>query len=196
LNTLIIDNYDSFVYNLHQYVGELGGNPIVFRNDEITVKGVQELDPDRIILSPGPGNPSEKRYFGNCGDIISEIGKVTPLLGVCLGHQGIVHAFGGKIERAPVIMHGKTSNIKHDGESIYSGIPNPLLATRYHSLAARRESLPASLKLTSYSLEDDVVMGVRHREYPIEGIQFHPESILTSQGKNILGNFLERGITS
>ncbi len=128
MKTLIIDNYDSFVYNLHQYVGELGGNPIVFRNDEITVKGVQDLGPDRIILSPGPGNPSEKRYFGNCGEIISEIGKKTPLLGVCLGHQGIVHVFGGKIERAPVIMHGKTSNIKHDEESIYSGIPNPLLA--------------------------------------------------------------------
>ena len=195
MKTLIIDNYDSFVYNLHQYVGELGGNPVVFRNDEITAEGVRELDPDRVILSPGPGNPSEKRYFGNCSEIISEIGKETPLLGVCLGHQGIVHVFGGKIERAPVIMHGKTSSVRHDEKSIYSGIPNPLLATRYHSLAASRENIPSSLKLTAYSLDDNVVMGVRHREYPIEGIQFHPESILTSQGKGIINNFLERGLT-
>ncbi len=194
MRTLLIDNYDSFVYNLYQLVGELNGNPIVFRNDEITLAEAEKLNPDRIIISPGPGHPANPRSFGNCTPIIREMGRQIPILGVCLGHQGIVHVYGGKISRAPLLVHGKTSQIQHDGRSLYKGLPNPIVATRYHSLAAPADGLPEALQVTASSVGDGVVMGVRHREYPVEGIQFHPESILTRYGKRILRNFLREGV--
>jgi anthranilate synthase component II len=191
MKVLILDNYDSFVYNLAQYVGEIADKVVVKRNDEIDVAGVRELSPDRIIISPGPGNPSDTRYFGSCTTILREVSRETPTLGVCLGHQGIVHAFGGRIVRAKKLRHGKTSPIKHDGKGVLHGIKNPFEATRYHSLVAERKSLPKSLEVTAQSSDDNEIMGVRHRELPIEGIQFHPESILTEAGHRIIENFLE-----
>ena len=193
MKVLIIDNYDSFVYNITQYVGELGGTPTVFRNNEITAQEAEKLKPDRIILSPGPGTPSDTRYFGNSLAILQNLGTHVPTLGICLGHQGIVHAFGGEIVRAQKLMHGKTSFVRHDGRGIFQAVTNPLQATRYHSLVADLFSLPECLKPTAYSLDDCEIMGVRHTSYPIEGIQFHPESILTTEGKKILGNFLQGG---
>ena len=193
MNVLIIDNFDSFVYNITQYVGELGGTPTVYRNNEITAEEAERLKPDKIILSPGPGTPSDTRYFGNCLAILQKLGTHVPTLGICLGHQGIVHAFGGEIVRAQKLMHGKTSLIRHNDIGIFQSVANPLEATRYHSLVADPFSLPECLKPTAYSLDDCEIMAVRHREYPIEGIQFHPESILTREGKKILGNFLEGG---
>ena len=191
MRVLIIDNYDSFVYNLAQYVGEIADEVIVKRNDEITVEKAEELRPDRIIISPGPGTPTEARYFGNCTSIIRNLSSHVPTLGVCLGHQGIVHAFGGGIVRAKNVRHGKTSPIRHDGHGIFRKIPNPFNATRYHSLVAQRRSLPEVLEISAESLDDREIMGVRHRDLPIEGVQFHPESILTAQGRNIIANFLE-----
>ncbi|MBS7623548.1 aminodeoxychorismate/anthranilate synthase component II [Candidatus Bathyarchaeota archaeon] len=193
MRVLIIDNYDSFVYNIAQYIGELGGTPFVKRNDAVTSAEARRLKPDRIILSPGPGTPAEKRYFGSCQAILRDLSGQVPTLGICLGHQGIIHAFGGRIVRAQRLMHGKTSLIRHDGRGIFRDIPNPLEAARYHSLAADPFRLPECLRPTAYSLDDCEIMGVRHTKYPIEGIQFHPESILTSEGKRILGNFLEGG---
>lgn len=193
LKVLVVDNYDSFVYNLVQYVGELGGKPLVFRNDQLTLKRVLKLRPDRVILSPGPGTPENPRYFGVCSEIIRHLGPHTPILGVCLGHQGIIHVFGGRIVRAKRLMHGKTSMVKHDGKGVFRGVDNPFEATRYHSLAGDKSSIPGCLKVTAESLDDGEVMGVRHVEYPIEGVQFHPESILTSCGKLIIKNFLEGG---
>ncbi|NWG09436.1 MAG: aminodeoxychorismate/anthranilate synthase component II [Nitrososphaerales archaeon] len=195
MKVLIIDNYDSFVYNLVQYVGELGANPVVYRNDQLNLKKADTLSPDSIIISPGPGNPKDVKYFGICSSIIRNMGCKTPLLGVCLGHQGIIHTFGGRIVRANKIMHGKTSMIKHDGKGVLRSIKSPLRATRYHSLVGDRSSLPSCLKVTAESLDDKEIMGVRHTSYPIEGIQFHPESILTENGKKIIENFLngERG---
>lgn len=191
MRVLVIDNYDSFVYNLVQYVGELGAEPTVFRNDKISVDQVKKQSPDRIIISPGPGNPGDRRYFGICSDIIREVGPKTPLLGVCLGHQGIVQAFGGKIRCAARQMHGKTSLVKHDGRGIFRGVKNPIVGARYHSLVSTRESIPTCLEISAESLDDKEVMAVRHLNYPINGIQFHPESILTTDGKSILKNFLD-----
>jgi anthranilate synthase component 2 len=191
MKVLVIDNYDSFVYNLVQYVGELGANPVVFRNDQISLIQVKKQSPDRIIISPGPGSPDNKRYFGICSDIIRETGPKTPLLGVCLGHQGIIQTFGGKINRATRQMHGKTSLVKHNGRGIFRGVKNPIVGARYHSLVGNRESIPKCLEVSAESLDDREVMAVRHVNYPINGIQFHPESILTSDGKSILKNFLD-----
>ena len=190
LKVLVIDNYDSFVYNLVQYVGELGAKPIVYRNDEITLSQALKLDADRIIISPGPGTPEDVRYFGVCKKILQNMSCKIPTLGVCLGHQGIISTFGGKIIRAKRLMHGKTSLIKHDCQGIFKKIKNPFEATRYHSLVGDRKNMPLCLKITAESTDDNEIMGVRHIEYPIEGIQFHPESILTTDGKKIIKNFL------
>ncbi|MEM2936056.1 MAG: aminodeoxychorismate/anthranilate synthase component II [Candidatus Bathyarchaeia archaeon] len=191
MKVLVIDNYDSFVYNLVQYVGELGGEPVVHRNDQITLGLVTELRPDRIIISPGPGTPENPRYFGACSTILRKVSCEVPTLGVCLGHQGIISTFGGRIVRAKRLMHGKTSWIKHDGRGIFKGVENPFEATRYHSLVGDRAAVPPCLRITAESLDDNEIMGVRHLSYPIEGIQFHPESILTREGKKIIKNFLD-----
>ncbi len=191
MKILILDNYDSFVYNLAQYAGEIADEVVVKRNNEIDVAGVKELSPDRIIISPGPGTPSDTRYFGTCTAILQGVSNEIPTLGVCLGHQGIVHAFGGKIVRARKLRHGKTSPIRHDGKGVLRGVKSPFEATRYHSLVAERKSLPKSLEVTAQSIDDNEIMGVRHREFPIEGVQFHPESILTVPGHRIIENFLE-----
>jgi anthranilate synthase component 2 len=193
LKVLIIDNYDSFVYNLAQYVGGLGAEPLVYRSSQITLRRAVRLNPDRIIISPGPGDPSQSRYFGICPQIIRHLSPKIPTLGVCLGHQGIVWVFGGRIVKANRIMHGKTSPIWHDGRGIFKSIENPLQAVRYHSLVAEKASLPKCLTVTAFSLDDGEIMGVRHVEYPIEGVQFHPESILTYCGKQIIKNFLDGG---
>ncbi len=191
MKVLVIDNYDSFVYNLVQYIGELGGEPVVYRNDGITLKRAIEINPDRIVISPGPGNPAKRRYFGVCSDILRTLSRKVPTLGVCLGHQGIISVFGGRIVPAKKIMHGKTSMIAHDGLGVFKGIKNPFRATRYHSLVGDDGSIPSCLKITARSLDDGEIMGVRHIRYPIEGLQFHPESILTSEGKKIIKNFLD-----
>ena len=194
MRILIIVNYDSFVCNLAQYLGELGGEPIVYRNNAITLEKARELRPERIVISPGPGNPVEERYFGVSARIIMELGKNIPTLGVCLGHQGIGHVFGAKIRRAKTLKHGKTSMIDHDGKGIYSGIDVPFVATRYHSLAVDEERIPRDLEVTAKSQDDDEIMGLRHKDYPIEGLQYHPESILTDLGMKILRNFLDEGV--
>lgn len=184
---LMIDNYDSFTYNLVQYLGELGADLHVFRNDRISPSKIEELSPTHIVISPGPCTPNEA---GISMDLVRcFIGKI-PILGVCLGHQAIVQALGGEIVRAPIPVHGKTSAIYHDGKTIFEKVENPFIATRYHSLIAEVESLPDCLEISAKT-EDEIVMGIRHREYPLEGIQFHPESILTIEGKKILGNFLK-----
>ncbi|HLI84047.1 MAG TPA: aminodeoxychorismate/anthranilate synthase component II [Bryobacteraceae bacterium] len=189
MKTVILDNYDSFTYNLYQYIGELDARPAVFRNDQVSLEELKATRPDRIIISPGPGSPEDESYFGVCTQAILELGMYIPILGVCLGHQGIVHAFGGRIVRANEVMHGKTSCVAHKGIGIFSGLPASFEAMRYHSLAADPESLPECLEITAWS-SDGVIMGVRHREYPIEGIQFHPESIGTAPGKRLLANFM------
>jgi anthranilate synthase component 2 len=193
VRVLVIDNYDSFVFNIAQYLGELGASPLVYRNNEINVKKIHTLNLDKIVVSPGPGTPQEKRYFGNCLSIIKTISPKVPTLGICLGHQGIIYAFGGEISHAYRLMHGKTSLIRHDGKGIFQDISNPFEATRYHSLVGNLFHMPSCLKISAYSLADCEVMGIRHIKYPIEGIQFHPESILTGEGKKILKNFLEKG---
>jgi len=187
----VIDNYDSFVYNLVQYIGELGGETMVYRNDQVDLKRLKELKPDRIVISPGPGTPEEVRYFGVCTAILQSMSREVPTLGVCLGHQGIIHAFGGKIVSAQRLMHGKTCAIRHDGKGIFKGVHNPFTATRYHSLAGDKRSIPSCLEITAESIDDGEIMGVRHTEYPIEGVQFHPESILCEDGKLMIKNFLE-----
>lgn len=194
MKVLIIDNYDSFVYNLAQYIGELGGEPLVYRSDEITLEEATRIDPDRIILSSGPGHPSNRRYFGICLDLLTNLSTRIPTLGVCLGHCGIIYAFGGRIARAKKIMHGRTSLIMHDGLSIFKGVENPFRAVRYHSLVGDESTLPQCLKVTARALDDNELMGVRHRTYPIEGVQFNPESILTIEGKKIIKNFFDRGV--
>jgi len=191
VKVMVIDNYDSFVYNLVQYIAELGGETVVYRNDRITSRQAIKLKPDRIVISPGPGTPEIARYFGVCSAILRHLSCKISTLGVCLGHQGIIHTFGGRIVRAKRLMHGKTSLIKHDGEGIFKGVKNPLKATRYHSLVGDRKLLPTCLKVTAESLDDGEIMGVRHLAYPIEGVQFHPESILTEDGKLLMKNFLE-----
>lgn len=191
MKVLVIDNYDSFVYNLVQYIGEFGPDPFVYRNDQVTLQQVQTLKPDRIVLSPGPGNPEDEHYFGVCKAILQQVSPTVPTLGVCLGHQGIVSTFGGKVVSAKRLMHGKTSQIKHDGKSLFKDVQNPFTATRYHSLAGEKDSIPPCLEVTAVAVDDGEVMGVRHVKYPIEGIQFHPESILCEEGKLIIKNFLE-----
>ncbi|MFN3480240.1 MAG: aminodeoxychorismate/anthranilate synthase component II [Thermodesulfovibrionales bacterium] len=183
---LMIDNYDSFTYNLVQYFGELGEDVRVFRNDKITVKEIEGMSPERIVISPGPCTPREA---GISIDVIRHFAGKIPILGVCLGHQSISAAFGGEIVRAPRLMHGKTSMIHHDGKTIFEGLPNPFEATRYHSLVIKKETLPECLEITAWT-EEGEIMGVRHREFVIEGVQFHPESILTRVGKDLLRNFL------
>ena len=189
MKTVILDNYDSFTFNLYQYVGELDERPLVFRNDEITFDELASLDPERIIISPGPGRPDDPQYFGICGEVILELGARVPLLGICLGHQGIIHAFGGRVVRAREVMHGKTSFIFHEGRGVFRDVPMPFEAMRYHSLVGEATTLPECLELTAKTT-DGVIMGVRHRMYPIEGIQFHPESVGTAAGKQLLKNFL------
>ena len=191
MKVLVIDNYDSFVYNLVQYIGELGGETTVYRNDQVNLKRLKELKPERIVISPGPGTPEEVRYFGVCTAILQSMSHEVPTLGVCLGHQGIIHAYGGKIVSAQRLMHGKTCAIKHDEKGIFKGVRNPFTATRYHSLAGERCSIPPCLEVTAVAVDDGEIMGVRHTEYPIEGVQFHPESILCEDGKLIMKNFLE-----
>jgi anthranilate synthase component 2 len=191
MKTLLIDNYDSFVYNLVQQVGNLGSEPLVYRNDKITLNEVIHLNPDNIIISPGPGTPLEQRYFGICSDILRNISHTIPTLGVCLGHQGIINIYGGSIIKASRLMHGKVSFIKHDGDTIFEGLQNPFIATRYHSLAGERSTIPQELKISANSEDDNEVMAVRHIKYPIEGIQFHPESILTKEGTKLIKNFLK-----
>jgi anthranilate synthase/aminodeoxychorismate synthase-like glutamine amidotransferase len=186
---LVIDNYDSFVYNLVQYLGELGATPIVHRNDALDVDGALALEPDAVLLSPGPGRPEDA---GMICDLIPAVAAVgTPLLGVCLGHQAIGHVYGGTVERAAELMHGKTSPIEHDGAGVFEGLPSPLTATRYHSLVVDAATLPACLEVTARTT-DGTVMGVRHRDADVEGVQFHPESILTASGHDLLRNFLRR----
>jgi len=189
VRVLVIDNYDSFTYNLVQYLGELGSQLIVFRNDELDRDKIKALKPHRIVISPGPGNPQHARDFGICQWVLQEISRRIPTLGVCLGHQGIAAVFGGRITQAKTIRHGKTSRIFHDGRAIFRGVPNGFLAARYHSLAIDRASLPPVLEISAES-EDGEIMGIRHNEYPIEGVQFHPESILTEHGRKLLANFL------
>jgi anthranilate synthase/aminodeoxychorismate synthase-like glutamine amidotransferase len=184
---LVIDNYDSFTYNLVQYLGELGADLQVVRNDEVDVDGIVALAPDRIVISPGPGTPDQA---GVSVAVIQRLGASTPVLGVCLGHQAIGQAFGATVARAGQQMHGKTSMITHDDRGVFRGLSNPFVATRYHSLVILRHTLPDHLEATAWS-EDGEIMGVRHRSRPIEGVQFHPESILTVEGKTLLRNFLQ-----
>ena len=183
---LVIDNYDSFTYNLVQYFGELGAEPLVRRNDEITPDEIAALKPERICISPGPCTPNEA---GISCEVIRRFGPTVPLLGVCLGHQSIGHVYGGDVVRAGRLMHGKTSPIHHNGTSVFAGLPSPFEATRYHSLLVKRETFPACLEITAWT-EEQEIMGLRHREFPIHGVQFHPESILTLEGKKLLRNFL------
>ncbi|KAA0233872.1 MAG: Aminodeoxychorismate/anthranilate synthase component 2 [Acidimicrobiales bacterium] len=185
---LVIDNYDSFVYNLVQYLGELGAEPLVFRHDALTLEEVAAIDPDGILVSPGPGRPEDA---GLSNAVIDEFSPDRPVFGVCLGMQCIGQVFGGRVIRAPMVMHGKTSLIRHCGTGVFQGLPEPLEATRYHSLIVERESLPGSLEITAES-DDGLIMGLRHRESMAEGVQFHPESILTVGGHDMLRNFLDR----
>jgi len=182
----VIDNYDSFVYNLVQYLGELGAEPMVHRNDELTLEQIIALDPDAVLISPGPGTPDDA---GVSNDVIRALGGKVPVLGVCLGHQCIGQVYGGEVVRAPQVMHGKTSLIRHRGTGVFAGLPDPLEATRYHSLVVDRASVPDVLEITAET-EDGIIMGLRHRELGVEGVQFHPESILTVGGHDLLRNFL------
>jgi anthranilate synthase/aminodeoxychorismate synthase-like glutamine amidotransferase len=185
---LVIDNYDSFTYNLVQYLGELGTQPLVRRNNEVTLDEIAELKPERIVISPGPGRPE---HAGITLDVIKRFGPTTPLLGVCLGHQAIGMAFGGAVVRANAPMHGKTSSITHDGQGVFAGVATPLTVARYHSLVVDRSGWPAELEITAETEDDSTVMALRHREYPIHGVQFHPESIMTRDGHHLLRNFLK-----
>jgi anthranilate synthase/aminodeoxychorismate synthase-like glutamine amidotransferase len=184
---LVIDNYDSFTYNLVQYLGELGAGVVVRRNNQVTADDIAAMDPARIVISPGPGRPEQA---GVTLDAIRQFGPRKPILGVCLGHQAIGMAFGGTVVRASVPMHGKTSDVRHDERGVFAGIGNPFTAARYHSLIVDRNSLPAELEVSAETEHEGVVMGLRHREYPVHGVQFHPESIMTRQGMRMLENFL------
>jgi anthranilate synthase/aminodeoxychorismate synthase-like glutamine amidotransferase len=183
---LLLDNYDSFTYNLAQYLGELGCQVEVHRNDRISVEQIARRKPQRIVISPGPCTPQEA---GISVEMVQKLAGKIPILGVCLGHQAIGAAFGGKIIRAPKLFHGKTSQIRHDGSGVFRGLPNPFTATRYHSLIVERKSLPADLQVTAET-DDDIIMGMQHKHYPLMGVQFHPESVLTDSGKQLLKNFL------
>jgi anthranilate synthase/aminodeoxychorismate synthase-like glutamine amidotransferase len=187
-DVLLVDNYDSFTYNLYQYLGELGVDAFVVRNDQITVDQAMARRPSAIVISPGPGTPDQA---GITLDLIKAAAGRVAVLGVCLGHQALGQAFGGKVVRAPRLMHGKVSEILHDGRTIFAGLPAPLTATRYHSLVVAREGMPECLEVSAWT-DDGIVMGLRHRELPLEGVQFHPESILTTAGKQLLQNFLQR----
>ena len=196
MKILIIDNYDSFTYNLYQYIGEIltdKGKKFtldVIRNDAITLKEIRDRGYEKIIISPGPGDPSNPAYFGVCADVLTKLGKQIPVLGVCLGMQGMAHYFGGRVIRAKQPMHGKTSVIEHDGKGVFKGSPQNLEVMRYHSLVADKATLPNCLEITAISKDTEEIMGLRHKKYPIEGIQFHPESFATEGGKEILTNFL------
>jgi anthranilate synthase component II len=190
LKILVIDNYDSFVYNLAQLMGELRTQPTVLRNDRITLEDVVKMDPDAIVISPGPGHPADRKYFGVCTDVIRELGHGIPILGVCLGHQGIVHAFGGKVINAKKIRHGKTSMVQYTADRLFEDVANPFKATRYHSLVADQNNLPSCLEVTARAIDDGEIMGIRHRHYLMEGVQFHPESVLTGEGRRMLLNFI------
>lgn len=186
----VLDNYDSFTYNLVQYLGELGADVEVRRNDQVTVAEVEDLGAERILISPGPCTPQDA---GISVELIRHFSGRVPVLGVCLGHQALAAAFGGKVVRAKNLMHGKTSPVQHDGRTIFKGLPSPMTATRYHSLIVAEEGLPAELEVSARTVEGDgssVIMGLRHRHYPVEGVQFHPESVLTDAGKKLIGNFL------
>jgi anthranilate synthase/aminodeoxychorismate synthase-like glutamine amidotransferase len=184
---IVVDNYDSFTYNLVQYLGELGADITVVRNDEATVDEIADRKPDRIVISPGPGRPENA---GVTIDVIRRLGETTPILGVCLGHQAIGAAFGGTVARAAAPLHGKTSRIEHDGRGVFAGIPGPFVATRYHSLVVTEAGFPDDLEICARTCEDRTIMGLRHRTWPLHGVQFHPESILTDKGRQILRNFL------
>jgi anthranilate synthase/aminodeoxychorismate synthase-like glutamine amidotransferase len=186
----VLDNYDSFTYNLVQYLGELGAEVVVRRNDQVSVTEVEAMGPERILLSPGPCTPQEA---GISIELVRHFAGKVPVLGVCLGHQAIGAAFGGEIVRAPKLMHGKTSEVQHDGKTIFSGLPSPMTATRYHSLIVQEKDLPKELEISAYATENGrshVIMGLRHKQFPVEGVQFHPESVLTGEGKKLIGNFL------
>ncbi len=185
---LLLDNYDSFTWNLAQSLGELGADVVVRRNDELTVEEAAACAPARIVLSPGPGHPAEA---GITVELIRRLAATTPTLGVCLGHQAIGHALGGQVVRAPVLVHGKASHVRHDGRGVFREVRNPFSAGRYHSLVVDERTLPAELEITAWTSEDDTIMGLRHRTWPLHGVQFHPESILTGEGRRILQNFLE-----
>ncbi|MCC7382531.1 MAG: aminodeoxychorismate/anthranilate synthase component II [Deltaproteobacteria bacterium] len=189
MKTLILDNYDSFAYNLYQLVGELGGEPQVIRNDALDLEAIRRAAPERIIISPGPGTPEEPSSFGVGREVILNLGPERPTLGVCLGHQGIVWAFGGRIIRAPEVRHGKASVVHHEGDALFEGVPRRFEAMRYHSLVADPGAIPSCLSVTAWT-SDGVVMAVRHRRFPIVGVQFHPESIGTPAGRTVLRNFL------
>ena len=192
MKILVLDNYDSFVYNLVQYMGEMGIEPVVFRNDKTNLQKIQKINPKGILISPGPGTPEKSKDIGICLDVIRKLGKNIPILGVCLGHQAIVHAYGGKIIPAKDIMHGKTSEIKHIGKNIFEGVKNPLEVMRYHSLIADSSTFPKSqLEITAETTDKEEIFAVVHKKYPIYGVQFHPESIGTENGKIIIRNFLE-----
>ena len=188
---LVIDNYDSFTYNLVQYLGELGADVRVMRNDVVSLDDVVNANAERIVISPGPGRPEAA---GVTMSVIRRLGQTTPILGVCLGHQAIGAVFGGDVVRAGVPMHGKTSTIEHDGQGVFSGITGPFIASRYHSLVVAESGLPAELEITARTREDAHIMGLRHKTWPVHGVQFHPESILTGEGKHILRNFLEGSV--
>ena len=188
---LVLDNYDSFTYNLVQYLGELGAEVFVRRNDQLTVAEIEAMKPERIVISPGPCTPQEA---GISVELVRQLAAKTPILGVCLGHQAIGAAFGGEVVRASKLMHGKTSEVFHDNRTIFAGLPMPLVATRYHSLVVEEDTLPDELEISAYTSEPDgsrVIMGLRHRQFPVEGVQFHPESVLTDSGRRLLKNFLE-----
>ena len=187
---LLIDNYDSFTYNLFQYLSELGQEVVVARNDKITVEEIERLKPERIVVSPGPSIPQRA---GISNDVVRHFGPKLPLLGVCLGHQCIGHVYGGTVGRAKAVMHGKSSLVHHKGEGILAGLPNPFSAIRYHSLAVSPEGLPDCLQVTAWT-DDGTIMGLRHRQHPVEGVQFHPESFMTPVGKDLLKNFLKKGL--
>ena len=190
LMVFVLDNYDSFTYNLVQYLGELGATVEVRRNDQVTVEEIKQLRPERIVVSPGPCTPQEA---GISIELFKELGSQIPILGVCLGHQALGAAFGGKVIRAPYLMHGKTSQVKHDGKSVFKSLPSPFTATRYHSLIVEEKTLPRELEISAWTTEPDgsrTIMGLRHRSLPVEGVQFHPESVLTGEGKRLIENFL------
>jgi len=192
LKFLIIDNYDSFVYNIAQYLGELDVDCEVIRNDKITIEQILQKNYDAIIISPGPGTPDDKKYFGVCSEVIKILGSTVPILGVCLGHQGIISSFGGKVTNAGYVRHGKTSPVRHINSELFKGVRNPFKATRYHSLVGDKTIIPEILEVTARAEDDGEVMAVRHKEFLIEGVQFHPESIMTEDGKKILANFIRQ----
>jgi anthranilate synthase component II len=191
MRILVIDNYDSFVYNIAQFLGSIKVEPEVIRNDKITISAIKAMNPDAIFISPGPGHPADRKYFGICNDIIIDLGRAIPIMGICLGHQGIVNAFGGRVINANNIVHGKTSTIEYtSSDELFNNVANPFKATRYHSLVAEKNSIPSCLEVTARSLDDGEIMAIKHRRYLIEGVQFHPESVLTQEGPKILNNFI------